>query len=130
MNKGETFLINQGLYVSLPINLMILLDTSETYVLSVIRHCNNVGETHISLSAIQDLTGLSDKTIRRARDRLFDMGFIKQGSVCKNGTHYDIDYNKLCNAIAQLNKIKSPSERLVAADKIRGVGFEIHNNKK
>ena len=126
MNKGEKYLLDLGLYVSLPINLQILLNQSERDILNSIRHCNNVGEKYISLSSFELMTGLSDKTIRKARDRLISMGFITQGAICKSGTHYEVNYDKLCNAIAKLNSIKLPIDRLREVDIIRGNGNEIY----
>lgn len=126
MNKGEKYLLDLGLYVSLPINLQILLNQSERDILNSIRHCNNVGEKYISLSSFELMTGLTDKTIRKARDRLITMEFITQGDISKSGTHYEINYDKLCNAIAKLNSIKLPIDRLREVDNIRGNGNELY----
>ena len=128
MIKGEKWLLEKGLYVSLPINMQILFDSAERDVLNTIRHCNNLGEKFISLSCIQLMTGLTDKTIRKARDRLLDMGFIKQVSICKLGTQFEVNYNKLCNAIGKLNSIKTPQDRLVEVNKIRGEKNIKYNN--
>lgn len=126
INKGEKYLLDLGLYVSLPINLQILLTQSERDILNSIRHCNNIGEKYISLSSFELMTGLTDKTIRRARDKLIQMDFINEGAISKSGTHYEVNYDKLCNAIAKLNSIKLPIDRLREADSIRGNGNELY----
>ena len=126
INKGEKYLLDLGLYVSLPINLQILLSQSERDILNSIRHCNNVGEKYISLSSFELMTGLTDKTSRKARDKLISMGFITQGAICKSGTQYEVNYEKFCNAIAKLNSIKLPIDRLREVDNIRGNGNELY----
>lgn len=117
--KGEQLLFDMGLYVPLPINLQILLDQSERDVLNSLRHCYNMGETFISLTVLELMTGLGEKTIRSARNRLIDMGFIKKGAVCGIGTHYPIDYKKLYISLRTLNEESDPIKRIELAHNIR-----------
>ena len=70
ISKGEQFLLDSGLYVSLPINMQILFTQSERDVLNTIRHLNNIGQTAISFSLLSIYTGLTDKTIKKAVDSL------------------------------------------------------------
>lgn len=119
LSKGEEFLMNLGLYVSFPINLQILLDQSERDVLNSLRHCYNMGEGFVSTSVMGMMTGLSEKTIRNARDRLIDMGFLKKGKTCGLGTHYPIDYKRLGAALIALNKEVDPIKRQDLAKQLR-----------
>ena len=117
--RGEQLLLDMGLYVSLPINLQILLDQSERDVLNSLRHCYNMGETFVSTSVIALMTGLGEKTIRKARDRLVDMGFLSKGKVCGVGTHYDIEYKRLYSALLALKNESDPEKRLKLANQLR-----------
>lgn len=117
--RGEQLLLDMGLYVSLPINLQILLDQSERDVLNSLRHCYNMGETFVSTSVIALMTGLGEKTIRKARDRLVDMGFLSKGKVCGVGTHYDIEYKRLYSALLALKNEPDPEKRLKLANQLR-----------
>ncbi len=119
ISKGEQVLIDMGLYVPLPINLQILLDQSERDVLNSLRHCYNMGETFVSTSVIASMTNLGEKTIRKARDRLVDMGFLSKGKVCGLGTHYPIEYKRLCSTLLELNKESDPVKRLELAKLFR-----------
>ena len=119
ISKGEQVLIDMGLYVPLPINLQILLDQSERDVLNSLRHCYNMGETFVSTSVIALMTGLGEKTIRKARDRLVDMGFLSKGKVCGLGTHYPIEYKKLYTSLLTLNNEPDPEKRVVLAKEMR-----------
>lgn len=112
-----------GLYVPLPINLQILLDQSERDVLNSLRHCYNMGETFVSTSVIASMTGLGEKTIRKARDRLVDMGFLTKGKVCGLGTHYPIEYKRLYTSLLKLNQEPDPEKRLRLAKQLRGNNF-------
>ena len=117
--KGEQVLIDMGLYVPLPINLQILLDQSERDVLNSLRHCYNMGESFVSTSVLALMTGLGEKTIRKARDRLIDMGFLSKGKVCGLGTHYPIEYKKLYTSLLKLNNEPDPEKRVVLAKEMR-----------
>lgn len=119
ISKGEEFLLKLGLYVPLPINLQILLDQSERDVLNSLRHCYNMGEQFVSTSVLALMTGLGEKTIRKARDRLVDMGILTKGKVCGLGTHYPIEYKRLCSALLELNKESDPVKRRELAKTLR-----------
>lgn len=127
ISKGEQVLIDMGLYVPLPINLQILLDQSERDVLNSLRHCYNMGETFVSTSVIALMTGLGEKTIRKARDRLVDMGFLSKGKVCGLGTHYPIEYKKLYTSLLMLNNEPDPEKRVALAKEMRDK--HLNNNK-
>lgn len=117
--KGEQVLIDMGLYVPMPINLQILLDQSERDVLNSLRHCYNMGETFVSTSVIALMTNLGEKTVRKARDRLVDMGFLSKGKVCGLGTHYSIEYKKLYTSLLALNNEPDPEKRVKMAKEMR-----------
>lgn len=127
ISKGEQLIFNMGLYVPLPINLQILLDQSERDVLNSLRHCYNMGETFVSTSVIALMTGLGEKTIRKARDRLVDMGFLSKGKVCGLGTHYPIEYKKLYTSLLTLNNETDPEKRVALAKEMRDK--HLNNNK-
>lgn len=124
ISKGEELIFKLGRYVSLPINLQILLDQSERDVLNSLRHCYNIGESFVSASVLALMTGLGEKTIRKARDRLIDMGILTKGTVCGLGTHYSIEYKKLCSALYELNKEPDPIKRINLAKEIRLNNFK------
>ena len=124
ISKGEQLLFDMGKYVPQPINLQILLDQSERDVLNTLRHCYNMGETFVSTSVIALMTGLGEKTIRKARDRLIDMGILTKGTVCGLGTHYSIEYKKLCSALYELNKEPDPIKRINLAKEIKLKNFK------
>lgn len=119
ISKGEQVIIDLGLYVALPINLQILLDQSERDVLNSLRHCYNVGQVFVSTSVLALMTGLGEKTIRNARDRLVDMGFLSKGKVCGLGTHYPIEYKKLYTSLLALNNEPDPEKRFKMAKEMR-----------
>lgn len=124
--KGEELLIEKGLYVTLPVNMMILLTQSERDVLNAIRHCKNLGEHFISNSVLRIMAGLNEKTIRRARDKLIEMNIIEKGQTCSRGTEYRIRYSTLHSFIGKLNQERNPVQRLILADELRGKGREIN----
>jgi hypothetical protein len=126
LHQGELDMIELGLYVTYPINLNALLTQSERDVLNAIRHCLNVGERYISISVFRLMTGLSENTIRKARDALLKLDIIKKGKETTIGTEYTIKYETLCPIVAQLNEEKNPIQRLIDADKFRGEGREIN----
>ena len=126
IHKGEQFLLDEGLYVSKPVNLMVLLTPEERDVLDCNRHCCNLGVIYISHSLFRLMTRLHVKTIQRARDSLAEMGFIKKGITCKAGTAYTVDYKVLCNIVKKLNLERNPIRRLEIADEFRGKGREIN----
>lgn len=125
--KGEQLLIEKGLYVTLPLNMMILLTQSERDVLNAIRHCKNLGEHFISNSVLRIMTGLNEKTIRKARNKLIEMNIIEKGNTCSRGTEYRIRYSTLHNHISRLNQERNPVKRLILADSLRGKGREIND---
>lgn len=126
VSRGEKFLLEQGLYVSLPINFLLLFKQSELNVLNVIRHNQNIGCMCLSISLLSIYTGLTESTVGLAVGALKGMGVITTKSVCKAGTYYTINYSVLNNAVATLNKEHNPVARLRKADAFRGKGNEIH----
>lgn len=129
IHKGENALIDMGLYVAHPINMNILLTPNEQMVLNVIRHCKNLKERYISNSVLRVNTGLSEGTVRKARDALAELGIIEQvGEATPLGIEYNVKYNILCNIIKKLNEQKNPIKRLIMADKFRGEKLARHTN--
>lgn len=126
IHKGEQYLLDEGLYVTKPVNLMVLLTPEERDVLDCIRHCSNIGTRYISNSLFRVMTRLHVKTIQRARDSLIEMRVIQKGLTCKAGTAYTIDYKVLCNVVKKLNLERNPIRRLEIADEFRGKGREIN----
>ena len=126
IHKGEQYLLDEGLYVTKPVNLMVLLTPEERDILDCIRHCSNLGVRYISHSLFRVMTRLHVKTIQRARDSLTEMGFIKKGITCKAGTAYTVDYKILCNIVKKLNRERNPIRRLEIVDEFRGKGREIN----
>jgi hypothetical protein len=123
LSKGEKLLVSLGRYVVMPVNLQILLDQSERDVLNSLRHCYNMGESYVSTSVIQLMTGLGDKTIRKAKDRLIEMGFLNKGIVCGKGTHYEIDYKRLSASLGELNAEPNPIARIELSKQLRNKDF-------
>jgi DNA-binding transcriptional ArsR family regulator len=73
------------------------------------------------------MTGLSEGTIRRARDSLLDMGIIEASEEgISIGKAYKVKYDILMPMITALNEEKNPVKRLKLADKLRGKGRETH----
>lgn len=130
ISKGEQLLIDMGLYVPLPINLQILLDQSERDVLNSLRHCYNMGETFVSTSVLALMTGLGERTIRKARDRLIDMGFLSKGKVCGLGTHYPIEYKKLYASLLELNNEPDPEKRVELGKVLRDNKLKTKRDEK
>ncbi len=127
IHKGEKALIEMGCYVVSPINLNVLLTPNEQMVLNVIRHSKNLGQRFISNSALQVSTGLSENTVRKARDALIKLDIIeKVGKPTTIGTEYKIKYKTLCTIIEELNNIKNPIKRLEHVDKFRGKELALH----
>ena len=120
MNRGEQYLLKQGLYIAEPLCFMVLFSQSERDVLNTIRHCSNVGERYLSLSAISATTGMSENAVKKARNRLLEEGFIEKQETCKAGTHFEVVYKRLNNIVAELNSIKDPRVREERAKQIRG----------
>ena len=127
IEKGEKWLLEKGLYVTLPINTQILLTQSERDVLHTIRHLSKIGNPAISYSLLSVYTGLTDKPIKKAIDSLKRMNIIDELNVCNNGTRYKIDYKVYNNIILDLNNEYNPIERLRIADNFRGKEHELHN---
>ena len=119
ISKGEKFILDRGLYVAEPLCFMLLFSQAERDVLNSIRHCTNVGERYVSLSALHQMTQMSENTIKKARDNLLREGFIEQKETSKAGTHYDVVYKKINNIVVELNSIKDPQERAIRAKQIR-----------
>ena len=126
ITKGEDYLSNQGLFILEPVNNLILLNQNERDIIDIIRHTSLNGWDYISLSSFSVSTGIGERTVQKTLKNLEDMGFITKGKTTSLGTHYEIVYKRFDNAILELNKIKSPMERLIKADELRGAGFEIH----
>jgi DNA-binding transcriptional ArsR family regulator len=127
ISKGEKAILDMGYNISLPVNLNILLTQSERDVLNIIRHRINVKHPHISMSLFSLMTGLSEGTIRRARDSLLDMGIIEASEEgISIGKAYKVKYDILMPMITALNEEKNPVKRLKLADKLRGKGRETH----
>lgn len=126
ISDGEKALIDMGLYIANPINLNILLTQNEKDVLNAIRHNKNSKQHYISNSALRLTTGLSENTVRKARDKLLQLGFIEKDGVSTLGIDYKIKYGTLCQKLERLNQEKNPVQRLILADKLRGCGQHIH----
>jgi DNA-binding transcriptional ArsR family regulator len=127
ISKGEKAILDMGYNISLPVNLNILLTQSERDVLNIIRHRINVKRPHISLSLFSLMTGLSEGTVRKARDSLLDMGIIEASEEgISIGKAYKVKYDILMPMITALNEEKNPVKRLKLADKLRGKGRETH----
>ena len=127
ISKGEKAILDMGYNISLPVNLNILFTQSERDVLNIIRHRINVKHPHISMSLFSLMTGLSEGTIRRARDSLLDMGIIEASEEgISIGKAYKVKYDILMPMITALNEEKNPVKRLKLADKLRGKGRETH----
>lgn len=124
-NKKEIELCKTGFYITLPINLNMLLNQNEKDVFNVIRHCLNFQRKYISISIFEIMTGLSENTIRKARDNLTAMGLIEYETFKNNCNKYKINYDKLIKIMLELNKEKNPVARLFKADSFRG-----ENNRK
>lgn len=128
ISKGEQAILDMGYNIALPINLKILLTQNERDVLDIIRHRLNVKRSHVSMSLFSLMTGLSETTVRRARDSLLEMGIIEAGEQgISIGIPYKVKYDILIPMITKLNEEKIPVKRLELADKLRGKGREIHN---
>ena len=127
ISKGEQAILNMGYNIALPINLKILLTQNERDVLDIIRHRLNVKRSHVSMSLFSLMTGLSETTVRRARDSLLEMGIIEAGEQgISIGIPYKVKYDILMPMITALNEEKNPVKRLKLADKLRGRGRETH----
>lgn len=127
MPKTFDELINKfGYYVCMPINFVVVFTPSELVVLSVIKHCLNIGTDAISISLLKVWTGLSQNTIKDALTSLVDLDVLSKGSVSKKGTFYKINDKKLARLYMELNKTVAPVERLRIADRFRGSGKELH----
>ena len=121
LSKGEQFILDQGLYVAEPICFMRLFTQSERDVLNAIRHSKNCKQTHISLDALVDTTGMCKNTVRAAIATLSQDRFLKtpENPTNKDGTDYRIQYGKINNIIKCLNEIKDPKERAEKAKELR-----------
>lgn len=129
ISKGEKAILDMGYNISHPVNLNILLTQNERDVLNIIRHRISVKHSHVSMSLFSLMTGLSESTIRRARDSLLDMGIIEASEEgISIGLAYKVKFDILIPMITKLNEEKNPVKRLELADKLRGKGREI--NKK
>lgn len=126
IRKGENYLKNQGIFILEPVNNLILLNQNERDIIDIIRHTSLHGWNYISLSFFSVSTGLGERTVQKTLKNLEAMGFIAKGKITSAGTHYEVVYKRFNNAIWELNKIKSPMERLMKADELRGESFKIH----
>lgn len=126
IRKREDYLMSLGLFIPTPLNSLILLKQNERDIIDIIRHTSLNGWDYISLSSFSVSTGIGERTVQKTLKNLEDMGFISKGKTTSLGTHYKFVYKRFNNAIFELNKIKSPLERLIKADELRGAGFEIH----
>lgn len=126
VSQGEQYILDTGLYVSLPINTQILFTQSERDVLNTIRHLSNIGYKVISISLLCLYTGLTDKPIKKAIESLKRMEVIEVGKGCKAGTIYTVKYKVLNNIIFDLNQELNAVRRLQLADEFRGEGYELH----
>jgi hypothetical protein len=127
ISKGEKALRKTGIFLPIPMNLYILLTSTENDMLSMIRHYQSFGQRYISDSLIRLCTGRNKKAIKRAKDSLADMGIIKILGITKKGTEYDIDYEKLCPIVRKLNEERNAVKRLKLADEFRGEGNALHS---
>lgn len=118
--KGEEKLAELGLYIQMPINLTVVLTPSESAVLNIIRHCNNIQTRVMSLSLFEVMSGMTENTVKKALTSLQKMELIEKGAVCKAGTYYSINYKTLYTLIWRLNKERNPVERMRIADSFRG----------
>ncbi len=118
--KGEEKLAELGLYIQMPINLTIVLTPSESAVLNIIRHCNNIQTRVMSLSLFEVMSGMTENTVKKALNSLKRLNLIEKGAVCKAGTYYSINYKTLYTLIRQLNAERNPVERMRIADNFRG----------
>ncbi len=108
-----------GYYVQIPIVLMVLLTPVELMVLCIIIHMTNIEKKPISLSMFMALTGRDKKSIRLALESLARLKIIKKGKVCRIGTQYTVDDERLGKMVERLNKHHNPIIRLKYADAIR-----------
>lgn len=122
-NKNEQLIAKLGLWIILPINLLLMLTQSERDVLNTLRHLESIGTKCVSLSLLRLYTGLNVKTIQAALNNLETLGVITKGSSCKVGTYYRVRYEKFGAALKALNQEKNPVERLRIADKFRGTAL-------
>ena len=126
IRKGENYLKNQGIFILEPVNNLILLNQNERDIIDIIRNTSLNGWNYIILSFLSVSTGLGERTVQKTLKNLEAMGFIAKGKITSAGTHYEVVYKRFNNAIWELNKIKSPMERLMKADELRGESFKIH----
>lgn len=130
LSKGEKAILDEGYNIALPVNFIVLFTQSERDVLNIIRHRINVKHPHVSMSLFSLMTGLSENTVRRARDSLLDMGIIEASDDgISIGKAYKVKYDILIPMIAKLNNEKNPVKRLELADKLRGKGREINQKQ-
>ncbi len=118
--KWEEEMAELGLYIQMPINLTIVLTPSESAVLNIIRHCNNIQTRVMSLSLFEVMSGMTENTVKKALKSLQRLNLIEKGAVCKAGTYYSINYKTLYALIKRLNKERNPVERMRIADTFRG----------
>ena len=104
----------------MPINLTIVLTPSESAVLNIIRHCNNIQTRVMSLSLFEVMSGMTENTVKKALNSLKRLNLIEKGAVCKAGTYYSINYKTLYTLIWRLNAERNPVERMRIADSFRG----------
>lgn len=122
-DKAERYIRDQGQWVALPINLMLILNPRDMCVLSCIRHCLCANVKHISNSVLSEMTGYAESTINLSKVSLSSMGLVTIQSsgngALKYGAIITINYELLCNIVHSLNSEKDPKARLVLADSIK-----------
>lgn len=120
ISKGEQRLREIKFTVAVPINMQLLLNSAEIMMLNIIRHYTTFRQKFISDSFFRINTGLSKKTIKKAKDSLVAMNIITIGHPCQKGTEYKIEYKTLCTIIRELNNEPNMYRRLELVDEFRG----------
>ena len=126
---GEQALRDIGHYVALPFNWLILFTDAERDILCVIRHYSQY-HYYISDSFIRIHTGRGRKAITRAKQALINMGVIT-ADYKKNdsrGSHYEINYELLCNIGEELKAAPRVYQRLKIVDEFRGERYKLHTS--
>lgn len=125
---GEQAIRDDGHYVALPINWLILFTSAEIEILCLIRHYSRY-QRYISDSFIRITTGRGNKAITKAKKSLMKMGVIKVDyrQYDKRGSQYEINYELLCSIGEMLNSEGCAYRRLELVDEFRGTGNELHS---
>lgn len=126
MANPNSLYLSTGHFVQMPIVLQIVLKPKELAVFNTIQHMANLQQRFISYSMFVMYTGFDHKTIGSALKSLTSLRLISKGSTCKDGTHYEINAQRLNKVVIRLNKTLNPIDRLKLADSFRGAGNELH----